>query len=275
LPGFGEADPRTDHISQRAITMNYASSWTKRLASLAHLSTEDESILSGLTFGARVCKVDDGYVESKDVADHVLVVVEGIACRFRMLPDGRRQILAYLFAGDMTSPERLLVRQPGQSISLLVPSQIAVLNRSDMDGLQSRPNICTALGRASLVRQATTSEWQVNVGVRTAAERLSHLLCEIYTRLESVGLTNNLQFMLPLTQLQLAESLALSAVHVNRTLMELRRQKLVDFRDRVVTILDYERLCEVAGFDPSYLQLVDIEWMPEVAGAKVAHATAN
>jgi len=243
--------------------MVYASSWTKRLASLAHLSSEDEGILTGLTLGARACKVDDGYVESKDIADHVLVVVEGIACRYRMLADGRRQILAYLFAGDMTSPERLLVRRPGQSISLLVPSQIAVLDRSAMNRLQHRPNISTALGRAGLVRQATTAEWQVNVGARTAFERLGHLLCEIYTRLESVGLTTNLTFKLQLTQLQLAESLALSAVHVNRTLMELRRQRLVEMRDRVVTILDYTRLCDEVGFDPSYLQLVDIDWMPE------------
>jgi CRP-like cAMP-binding protein len=256
--------------------MTYGSSWTKRLASLAHLSTEDENVLSDLTCGARVCKVDDGYVESKDTGDHVLVVVEGIACRCRILADGRRQILAYLFAGDMTNPERLLVRQPGQGISLLVPSQIAVLDRAAVDMLQHRPNISTALGRASLVREATASEWQVNVGMRTAAERVSHLLCEIYTRLESVGLTTNRQFKLPLTQLQIADSLALSAVHVNRTLMELRRQKLVEFRDRVVTIYDYERLCELAGFDPSYLQLVDIEWMPESAiAAKVVRAAMN
>lgn len=254
--------------------MIYGSSWTRHLSSLAHLSAEDEGILSGLTFGARVCNVDDGYVESKDIGDHVLVVVEGIACRCRILADGRRQILAYLFAGDMTSPERLLVRQPGHTLSLLVPSQIAVLDRAAMAQIQQRPNILIALGRASLVRQAITSEWQVNVGTRTAAERVSHLLCEIFTRLESVGLTNNRRFKLPLTQVQLADSLALSAVHVNRTLMKLRRQKLVEFRDRVVSILDYERLCDTAGFDPAYLQLVDIEWTPEPA-PKTSRAVVN
>jgi CRP-like cAMP-binding protein len=243
--------------------MIHASTWTKRLASFAQLSDEDENLLSGFTLGARPCQVDDGFVESKDAGDHVLVVVEGIACRCRILADGRRQILAFLFAGDMTSPERLLVRQPGHSISLLVPSQVAVLDRAAVAQLQCRPNIRMALGRDSLVRQATTSEWQVNVGARTACERVSHLLCEIYMRLDLVGLVDNRQFKLPLTQLQIADSLALSAVHVNRTLMELRRQRLVDFRDRVVRILDYEQLCEIAGFDPSYLQLVDIEWMPE------------
>lgn len=255
--------------------MTHGSSWTKRLASLAHLSTEDEDILSGLTYDARACEVDDGYVESKDVADHVLVVMEGIACRFRVLADGRRQILAYLFAGDMTSPERLLVRRPGKTLALLVPSRIAVLDRAAMTRLQSRPNICTALGRDGLVREATSSEWQVNVGMRSAFERLGHLLCEIYTRLESVGLAINRTFRLPLTQVQLAESLALSAVHVNRTLMELRRQKLVDIRDRVATILDYRRLCELVEFDPGYLQLVDGDWTPELIGPVMARASTR
>lgn len=237
------------------------SSWSRRLSLLAPLSIEDESILDRCTSGARACKVDDGFAESKDAADHVLVVLEGIACRFQMLADGRRQILAYLFAGDMTSPERLLVRRPGQALALLAPSQIAVLDRAAMTELRSRPNICMAMGRDGLVRQATTAEWQVNVGVRTASERVSHLLCEIYTRFESVGLASQRAFRLPLTQLQLAESLALSAVHVNRTLMNLRRQKLVDIRDRVVTILDHGRLRQIAGFDPAYLHLGDAEWM--------------
>lgn len=245
--------------------MNYTSPWTRRLSSLAHLSIEDESIMSGLMRGARACQVNDGYVESKDFADHVLVVVDGIAARCHTLADGRRQILSYLLAGDMTNPDRLLARQPGQAISLLVPSVIAVLDRADVDMLQRRPNIYAALGRCNLVRQATNSEWQVNVGLRTALERVSHLLCEMHARLATVGLTDNLQFRLPLTQMQLADSLALSAVHVNRTLMELRRRELVTIRDRVVTILHYGGLCESGGFDPAYLQVIDIGWMPGAA----------
>lgn len=240
-----------------------SSAWTKHLSSLAPLSFEDKSHIKILIAGARACAVDDGFAESKDAADHVLVVLDGVACRFQMLADGRRQILALLFPGDMTSPRRLLVRQPGQSFALLVPSQIAVLDRAAMDQLFRRPNLCTALGRDCHVRQATAAEWQVNVGVRTASERVSHLLCEMFARLSAVGLATEQSFRLPLTQLQLAESLALSAVHVNRTLMSLRRQGLLEIRDRVVTMHDYDGLCDMAGFDPAYLQLSEAGWVPE------------
>jgi CRP-like cAMP-binding protein len=78
-------------------------------------------------------------------------------------------------------------------------------------------------------------------------------LCEIYTRLESVGVTREYSFELPLTQAELGDTLALSAVHVNRTLMELRRLGLVTFQNRRVRIHDYDRLRVAAGFNPAYL----------------------
>ena len=109
------------------------------------------------------------------------------------------------------------------------------------------------MARYSLMQQAVTRQWLVNVGHRTAFERLGHLLCEIYMRLEAVGLTREYAFELPLTQAELGDTLALSAVHVNRTLMELRRLKLVTFQNRQVMIHDYHALQAAAGFDPFYL----------------------
>ncbi len=105
------------------------------------------------------------------------------------------------------------------------------------------------------MKQSISREWLVNVGNRTAFERLSHLLCETYSRLKCVGLTTDHAFELPLTQAELADTLALSAVHVNRTLMELRRLKLVSFQNRHAAIHDYPGLRAAAGFDPTYLQL--------------------
>ena len=103
------------------------------------------------------------------------------------------------------------------------------------------------------MQAAITREWLVNVGHRTAFERIGHLVCEMFTRLESVGLTHEHAFELPLTQAELGDTLALSAVHVNRTLMELRRLKLVTFQNRQVVIHDFNALQSAAGFDPSYL----------------------
>jgi CRP-like cAMP-binding protein len=107
------------------------------------------------------------------------------------------------------------------------------------------------------VEQAIAREWIVNVGQRTALSRAAHLLCEFFTRLRAVGLVQDNSCEIPLTQTEIADTLALSTVHVNRTLMELRRNGVITLRDKLLTIHDRPALQSAAGFDPSYLRLVD------------------
>jgi CRP-like cAMP-binding protein len=133
------------------------------------------------------------------------------------------------------------------------PSEIATLTLRQVQRLERLPNLALAMARFAMTQQAIMREWLVNVGHRTAFERLAHLICEIYVRLEAVGLTREHAFELPLTQAELGDTLALSAVHVNRTLMELRRLQLVTFQNRQVVIHDYPALAAAAGFDPTYL----------------------
>ena len=96
-------------------------------------------------------------------------------------------------------------------------------------------------------------EWIVNVGRRPALARLAHLLAEIGRRLETVGLSNGNQFDLPMTQIDMADALGLSAVHVNRVVQELRRDGLLELRKQSVSLRDLPRLKEVAEFDDLYL----------------------
>ena len=60
-------------------------------------------------------------------------------------------------------------------------------------------------------------------------------------------------FDVPLTQEDLADALGLTPVHVNRMLQRLRKERLIEFRGGTLTILDSRRLCDAAGFNPSYL----------------------
>jgi CRP-like cAMP-binding protein len=102
---------------------------------------------------------------------------------------------------------------------------------------------------------AIQREWSVNLGQRTATERIAHLLCELFFRLRAVGLTTDLTCDLPVTQAELADASGLSAVHVNRTIQELRAADLIVLRGRTLTILDLEALKTVALFNPNYLHL--------------------
>jgi CRP-like cAMP-binding protein len=102
---------------------------------------------------------------------------------------------------------------------------------------------------------AVHREWELSLGRRSAIARIAHLLCEMHVRLGLVDLTNDLQFRLSLTQVDLAECVGLTPVHVNRTLKQLREQGLADVRRGRVTILDLGRLQSLAEFNPDYLYL--------------------
>lgn len=102
---------------------------------------------------------------------------------------------------------------------------------------------------------AIQREWTLNLGQRTAYERLSHLMVEMFLRLQTVGLTNGNACDFPLTQVDLADATGLTAVHVNRTLQELRKDGLIELQSRRLVIPDMRALKGVAMFNDNYLHL--------------------
>jgi CRP-like cAMP-binding protein len=93
------------------------------------------------------------------------------------------------------------------------------------------------------------------VGRRTAHQRIAHLICEIHMRLKAVDLANGGGFELPITQVEIADSLGLSSVHVNRVLQDLRRDGLIQSRGRYLAVPDWRALEEAGEFDPRYLHI--------------------
>ncbi|MCJ2100050.1 Crp/Fnr family transcriptional regulator [Methylobacterium sp. E-046] len=79
-------------------------------------------------------------------------------------------------------------------------------------------------------------------------------------RLEAVGRVTDNSYTFPLPQTQIAETMGLSDVHVNRTLRDLRAQGLIHLKRRVLTILDVEPLKAFCDFTPNYLHLRNTRW---------------
>jgi len=117
------------------------------------------------------------------------------------------------------------------------------------------PAIARALRIDGLVTAAIQREWTVNLGQRTARERLAHMMCEIFMRLDTVGLAEGTRCEMPLTQCDLGEASGMTSVHVNRTLQELRREGLISLSHRILTIPDFAALADVAMFAGGYLHL--------------------
>lgn len=227
----------------------------QRLASLPPLSAEESHALESAAGPARLHRPHEDLAREGETPAHIGLLVSGFACRCRVLPDGRRQIVSYLIPGDLCDVRYLLLPVVTHTVSTLTAANVAPFNRETLLGLIERhPRIGQALCSLALVEELITREWLVNVGQRTAIERLAHLLCEIFTRMRAVGLTDHSRCELPLTQVELADSLALSTVHVNRTLQELRRQGLISLSGGMLEIPDFEALQAVAIFTGDYLQ---------------------
>ncbi|WP_244472665.1 Crp/Fnr family transcriptional regulator [Methylobacterium sp. Leaf89] len=121
--------------------------------------------------------------------------------------------------------------------------------------VREQATLVTTLRRANLVDDAILREWIVNLGSRSAIERIAHLFLELLMRLRAVGLARGDGYDLPVSQLDLADATGLASVHVNRTLQDLKRQGLIELRSRILTIRNVQRLTSLAGFDPRYLSL--------------------
>lgn len=228
----------------------------RKLARFGPVSADDRAIL------ARLCVPLGPVGPRTDIAregerpDGVRVLLEGMACRSKLRADGTRQILAYLVPGDFCDLDLGLVDRRDHAIASLSACRFGRMDFAPLGDLvaEGAPVIAT-LRQANLVDDAILREWLVNLGSRSAIERIAHLFLELLTRLRAVGLARGDGYDLPVSQLDLADTTGLSTVHINRTLQDLKRQGLIELRSRVLTIRNVERLTSLAGFDPRYLSL--------------------
>jgi CRP-like cAMP-binding protein len=227
------------------------------LEAYAKLSQDDRALLGRLTrktvrqIGARRDLVREG-----DTPRAVNVVLEGWGCRYKQLPDGRRQVVSFFIPGDLCDANVFILQEMDHSIGAITAMKYAEIGPEDFEMLMAQsPRITQALWWHELVVASVQREWTTNVGQRSASERIAHLLCELFLRLRAVGRTRGDSCEFPLTQNDLADATGLTSVHVNRTVQELRREGLIALEKRSLTIHDLDALMKACMFNPNYLHL--------------------
>ncbi len=206
--------------------------------------------------GERVRQVGarEDIIREGERAKDVKLILSGWACRYKSLEDGRRQIIAFFVPGDLCDLNIFILKEMDHSIGTITAVRLAELSRETLDTLTlGHPRITQALWWHTLVTAAIQREWTINLGQRTALERVAHLFCEVFLRLRAVGLTEGQSCELPLTQGELGDATGLSTVHVNRTLQELRGLGQIVLRGKTLTIPDLDLLRTTASFNPNYL----------------------
>jgi CRP-like cAMP-binding protein len=227
-----------------------------KLEAFTRLSADDRAALAQVSRNVRFVEPRRDLMSEGDKPRFVHLVLDGWGCRYKSLPDGKRQIVALFVPGDFCDVNVYILRHMDHSIGAITRLKVAMITPDEMNALTAgRPRITQALWWHELVTTAIQREWTVNLGQRSAYERLGHLLVELYLRLKTVGRAQDGRCDFPLTQNDLADATGLTAVHVNRTLQELRRDGLIELERKQLRILDLERLKDVSMFNPNYLHL--------------------
>lgn len=219
------------------------------------LSEADREALSALEAGPiRKLNARDDIAREGENPSVVRLLVSGWACRYKDLPDGRRQIVGFFLPGDFCDLNVYILQELDHSIGALTRVQFYEIEPEQFqEVIDQRPNLIRALLWHEMVSSGIQRQWLLSIGQRSALERLAHLFVELYYRLQAVGLATGLTFDLPITQNHLAEANGLSPVHLNRTLQEMRREGLIELSDRQLKIADLKQLKKVAMFNSNYL----------------------
>ena len=185
-----------------------------------------------------------------------LILVDGWIVREMEFPDGRRQITALFLPGDIFDLHADLVKECGYCLRAVTDANVAELTHSAFEQLAvANLELDEALTWGQLEQMANQTEWLANLGQLSAVERVAHFFCEVFWRLRAVGLTRGDECDMPLTQIELAEVLGVTPVHMNRSLKDLRERGFVELRRPKLKILDRDGLAELGLFDTGYLEL--------------------
>ena len=228
----------------------------RRLSLIGRLSEEDRRALERLPAQVRDLRPGEDILKEGDRPTVSIAVLEGFMYRYKISPQGGRQIHSFYPKGETPCFETVPMETMDNNLAAIAPTRVAVMAHGDlMEVLNSQPHLRTLVWRETLVQAAIFREWLSRNSQMLAHAKMAHLFCEIMVRSRSLGAAKGDSCALPISQQDLGDALGMTTVHVNRTLQLLRASGVVEFRSGVLHTPDLRKLMEIADFDPSYLHL--------------------
>lgn len=190
---------------------------------------------------------------------NICILNEGWAIRYKMLLDGKRQILDFLLPGDCVGLAAMVFQSADHFVVTVTPTNVSCITPETMAELFRRhPKLGAAIYWTLSQEEALVAEHLVNIGRRNAYTRLGHLFLELFWRLDAVGLVHDHAYDFPFNQTMLADALGLSPIHINRILRRLRKDGLIQIDGRRVAVLNLKALEEAVHFETTYLHLIGL-----------------
>jgi len=226
--------------------------FVQKLKNLAELNSADTNAIIALTSHPRDYASKQDMIREGDRPGPVFVILKGWACRYKILPSGSRQIMAFLLPGDACDLHVGILAEMDHNLQALTACEVALIPGDRMEALlEDHPAVARAMYKSQLIDEGILRAWIVSMGRRSSVERVAHLMCELYLRSFSINSINEIAF--PISQIVLADALGMTPVHVNRILRELRLAGAMSIHRGHLTVTDPLKLVQIAGFDENYL----------------------
>jgi CRP-like cAMP-binding protein len=228
----------------------------RKFARRVALDEADRQALFALPFHKKIVEAGRYLVREGSPTEESALLLSGFAFRHKLTAEGDRQIVSVHIPGDFVDLEGSLLPVADHNVQTLTRCEVATVSAKHIvELIDSHPRVGRAMWLDTLVDGSIYREWVMNVGRRTAKQRLAHIFCEFAKRLELAGLGGTDGYQFPMTQEQLADAAGLTPVHVNRTLRALEADELIVRHKRHIQIPDWERLRDISGFNELYLHL--------------------
>jgi CRP-like cAMP-binding protein len=180
---------------------------------------------------------------------HFYTVLSGWGFRYKLLEDGRRQIVNYVMPGDLVGLQGTLMGEMQHSVEALSPMTLCVFDRDNLFRLyEKHPSLAYDITWIASREECMLDENLLSIGRRSAAERVAYLITFLAQRAAGTGIGRGSR--IPITQQHVADTLGLSLVHTNRTIRKLVARKLVAWGDGGATVLEPEGLETLAHWTP-------------------------
>ena len=238
-----------------------------RVRQYSTLPDEVWSVFGELAVQKKSYPADQTLVRTGDRSDSLFILEDGWSMRYRLLEDGRRQIVNFMLPGDMFDLQSLADLEADHSVTAITNVKVIQIAQNPfIEMLRGNADLASAFWWAAVQEESMLREQIVRIGRRSARERIGHLLLELRRRyLVAMGETGN-KFEFPLSRTHLADALGLTVVHVSRTMSALKRSNLLEESQSHIAIHDLEKLKRLSQFDDQYLHNRNLDFARFTSG---------
>lgn len=246
-----------ERLAHQADGTDGVRAFIRKLARRDDLAADEIAAIEDLKGRVRDVPANRDVISFQAHVEHSCLVLSGRCGRYSAFRDGPRQFTEISIPGDFIDLHGLVMKQLDHGVTAFSDCRVLEIPHTQLRALtRTHPHLTRLLWLETVIDAAIHRQWLLSMGRQNGPARLARLICELYVRLETVGLARDRRMDLPMTQQQIGETLGFSPVHTNRTIQTLREKDLVAWRGQQIEILDWPGLVLLSEFDPAYLRLV-------------------